>query len=219
MRRDGAEGPERPHGRRQPKKEESGFLWPPTAGERALCILLFILFFAFSWGAWSSGTRSSSTPRTPRRKRSTPSSPARAGWRSPPRCWRWRRSISGKASSSRRNSSPDAGPRPEATPRKHGEALDFLEIHVACHGDGNNRLDDQLAAPGFPDIDDPGMGPLVRVGRGGGPWPEHSGGAGGNSQAPRLVAGDAYSRAGLADRKLGTRRHGDKLDLTGTWPP
>ena len=47
MRRD---GPELPHGRRQPEKEEPGFLWPPTAGELALCILLFILFFAFSWG-------------------------------------------------------------------------------------------------------------------------------------------------------------------------
>ena len=47
MRRD---GPELPRGRRQPEKEERGFLWPPTAGELALCILLFILFFAFSWG-------------------------------------------------------------------------------------------------------------------------------------------------------------------------
>ena len=47
MRRDGPEGPERPHGRRQPEDEERGFLWPPTAGELALCILLFILFFAF----------------------------------------------------------------------------------------------------------------------------------------------------------------------------
>ena len=87
MRRDGPEGPELPCGRRQPEKEEPGFLWPPTAGELALCILLFILFFALSWG-WSSGTRSSSTPRTPqRRTRSTPSSPARVGWRSPPRSW------------------------------------------------------------------------------------------------------------------------------------
>ena len=51
MRRDGPEGPERPHGRRQPEKEVPGFLWPPTAGELALCILLFILFFAFSWGS------------------------------------------------------------------------------------------------------------------------------------------------------------------------
>ena len=78
--------------------------------------------------------------------------------------------------------------------RKHGEALDTLEIHVACHGGGNNPLDDQLAEPGFPEIEDPGMGSLVRVGRGGGPWPEHPGGAGGNSQAPRLVAGDARSQ-------------------------
>ena len=77
MRRDEPEGPEL----RQPENEEPGFLWPPTAGELALCILLFILFFA-----WSSGMRSSSTPRTPRRTRSTPSSPARAGWRSPLRC-------------------------------------------------------------------------------------------------------------------------------------
>ena len=46
-------------------------------------------FSSPSVGAWSSGMRSSSTPRTPqRRTRSTPSSPARAGWRSPPRCWR-----------------------------------------------------------------------------------------------------------------------------------
>ena len=50
MRRDGPEGPELPCGRRQPEKEEPGFLWPPTPGELALCILLFILFFAFSWG-------------------------------------------------------------------------------------------------------------------------------------------------------------------------
>ena len=50
MRRDGPEGPELPGGRPQPEKEEPGFLWPPTAGELALCILLFILFFAFSWG-------------------------------------------------------------------------------------------------------------------------------------------------------------------------
>ena len=50
MRRDGPEGPELPCGRRQPEKEEPGLLWPPTAGELALCILLFILFFAFSWG-------------------------------------------------------------------------------------------------------------------------------------------------------------------------
>ena len=35
MRRDGPEGPERPCGRRQPEKEEPGFLWPPTAGELA----------------------------------------------------------------------------------------------------------------------------------------------------------------------------------------
>ena len=46
-------------------------------------------FSSPSVGAWSSGMRSSSTPRTPqRRTRATPSSPARAGWRSPPRCWR-----------------------------------------------------------------------------------------------------------------------------------
>ncbi len=50
MRRDGPEGPELPHGRRQPEDEERGFLWPPTPGELALCVLLFILFFAFSWG-------------------------------------------------------------------------------------------------------------------------------------------------------------------------
>ena len=50
MRRDGPEGPGLPRGRRQPEREEPGFLWPPTPGELALCILLFILFFAFSWG-------------------------------------------------------------------------------------------------------------------------------------------------------------------------
>ena len=50
MRRDGPEGPQLPRGRRQPEDEEPGFLWPPTAGELALCILLFILLFAFSWG-------------------------------------------------------------------------------------------------------------------------------------------------------------------------
>ena len=50
MRRDGPEGPELPHGRHQLEDEEPGFLWPPTAGELALCVLLFILFFAFSWG-------------------------------------------------------------------------------------------------------------------------------------------------------------------------
>ena len=84
MRRD---GPELPCGRRRPEKKEPGFLWPPTPGELALCILLFILSPS-AGEASSSGTRSSSTPRTPRRTRSTPSSPARAGWRSPPRCWR-----------------------------------------------------------------------------------------------------------------------------------
>ena len=50
MRRDGPEGPELPHRRRQPEDEERGFLWPPTASELVLCILLFILFFALSWG-------------------------------------------------------------------------------------------------------------------------------------------------------------------------
>ena len=50
MRRDGPEGPELPHGRRQPEKEELVPLWSPGPGELALCILLFILFFAFSWG-------------------------------------------------------------------------------------------------------------------------------------------------------------------------
>ena len=57
MRRDGPERPERPglpSGRRQPEDQERGFLWPPTPGELALCVLLFILFFilfiAFSWG-------------------------------------------------------------------------------------------------------------------------------------------------------------------------
>ena len=50
MRRDGPEGPGLPCGRHQPEKEEPGFLWPPTAGELALCVLLFIFFFAFSWG-------------------------------------------------------------------------------------------------------------------------------------------------------------------------
>ena len=50
MRRAGPEGPELPHGRHQPEDEERGFLWPPTPGELALCVLLFILFFAFSWG-------------------------------------------------------------------------------------------------------------------------------------------------------------------------
>ena len=50
MRRDEPEGPELPHGRRQPEKEEPVPLWPPGPGELALCILLFILFFAFSWG-------------------------------------------------------------------------------------------------------------------------------------------------------------------------
>ena len=67
---------------------------------------------------------------------------------------------------------------------------------MACHGGGNNRLDNQLAEPGFPEIEDHGMGSLVRAGRGGERWPEHPGGAAGNSQAPRLVAGDARSRAG-----------------------
>ena len=51
MRRD---EPELPCGRCQPEDQERGFLWPPTPGELALCVLLFILFFilffAFSWG-------------------------------------------------------------------------------------------------------------------------------------------------------------------------
>ena len=47
MRRD---GPELPGGQPRPEDEERGFLWPPTPGELALCVLLFILFFAFSWG-------------------------------------------------------------------------------------------------------------------------------------------------------------------------
>ena len=89
MRRDGPEEPQLPRGRRQPEDEERGFLWPPTAGELALCVLLFILSSPSAGEAWSSGTRSSSTPRTPqRRTRSTPSSPARVGWQSPPPCWR-----------------------------------------------------------------------------------------------------------------------------------
>ena len=50
MRRDVPEGSELPRERHQPEKEEPGFLWPPTPGELALCILLLILFFAFSWG-------------------------------------------------------------------------------------------------------------------------------------------------------------------------
>ena len=50
MRRDGPEEPQLPCGRPQPEDEERGFLWPPTPGELALCVLLFILFFAFSWG-------------------------------------------------------------------------------------------------------------------------------------------------------------------------
>ena len=37
---------------------------------------------------------------------------------------------------------------------------------MSCHGGRSNRLDDQLAAPGFPDIDDHVMGSLARVGRG-----------------------------------------------------
>ena len=50
MRRAEPEGPELPHWRRQSEDEERGFLWPPTHGELALCVLLFTLFFAFSWG-------------------------------------------------------------------------------------------------------------------------------------------------------------------------
>ena len=50
MRRDGPEGPELPHRRPQPEKEELVPPWPSTVGELAFCILLFILFFAFSWG-------------------------------------------------------------------------------------------------------------------------------------------------------------------------
>ena len=73
---------------------------------------------------------------------------------------------------------------------------------MACHGGGSNRLDDQLAGPGFPEIDDHVMGPPVRVGRGGWRGPEHLGGAAGNSQAPRLVEGDAYSRAGYGNHAL-----------------
>ena len=46
---------------------------------------------------------------------------------------------------------------------------------MACHGGGNNRLDDQLAEPGFPDIDDPVMGSPVRVERCGGRGPRHLG--------------------------------------------
>ena len=57
-------------------------------------------------------------------------------------------------------------------PRPEANALDSLEIPVACHGGRNNRLDDQLAEPGFPNIDDPVMGPPVRVGRGGGRGPD-----------------------------------------------
>ena len=50
---------------------------------------------------------------------------------------------------------------------------------MASHGGGNNRLDDQLAEPGFSDVDDHVMDPLARVGRGGGPGPEHPGGGAG----------------------------------------
>ena len=107
------------------------------------------------------------------------------------------------------------GPALRQRPQKHGEALDSLEIHVACHGGRNNRLDDQLEGPGFPDIDDPVMGPPVRVGRGGGRgaraprWPceglraallcrvARFASDSPNSQAPRLVAGDARSQGRL----------------------
>ena len=42
---------------------------------------------------------------------------------------------------------------------------------MSCHGGRSNRLDDQFAEPGFPNIDYYVMGPPVRVGRGGGRGP------------------------------------------------
>ena len=57
-------------------------------------------------------------------------------------------------------------------PRPEANALDSLEIPVACHGGGKNHLDDQLTEPGFPDIDYYVMGPPVRVERGSGRGPD-----------------------------------------------
>ena len=57
---------------------------------------------------------------------------------------------------------------------------------MACHVGRNSRLDDQLAEPGFLDIDDRVTGSTVRVG--GGREPEHSGGAAGAD--PSASAGD-----------------------------
>ena len=177
MRRNGPEGPGLPCGRRQPEKEELVPLWPPGPGELALCILLFILFFAFSWGGlvlWdevfinTSGHRGGHGPRRPHRR--GPDGDRLRGAGGDGRLYRESHRHDGEIL--RQTSVPALRQRPQ----KHGEAIDSLEIHVACPGGRDNRLDDQLAEPGFSNIDDHGMGPPVPAGRGGGRGPEHPGG-------------------------------------------
>ena len=176
MRRDGPEGPELPHRRRQPEKEEPAAPWPTTPGELILCILLFILFFAFSWGLvlWDEVFINTSDAAAADTVHAVFTGAGRMAVSSA--VLAVTAVYTGKkASPSRRNSSPDAGPGPEATLRKHGEDLDSLKIHVACHRSRNNRLDDQLAEPSFPDIDDHVMSPSGKRRRG----PEHLGGPAG----------------------------------------
>ena len=177
MRRDGPEGPELPCERRQPEKEELVSLWPPGPGELALCILLFILFFALSWGGlvlWDEVfiNTSDTAPETvyavlTGAGRMAVSSAvlavtalcigkaiviaAKFFARRRPRPLRQRSGSTGKLSTPWKST----WPAPAA---------------------GSNRLDDQLAEPGFSNIDDHGMGPPVPAGRGGGRGPEHPGG-------------------------------------------
>ena len=175
MRRD---GPELPRGRAQPEKEELVPPWPATPGELALCILLFILFLALSWGGlvlWdevfiNTSDTAADTVHAVLHRRGPDGGLLRVPG-SDGALYRESHRHHGEIL----RQTPAPVPALRQRPQKHGEDLDSLEIHVACHGGRNNRLDDQLAETGFPDIDDPVMGPPVRVGRGGGRGPEHPG--------------------------------------------
>ncbi len=184
MRRDGPEGPELPCGRHQPEKEEPvppGQLRPASWPSASCCSS----FSSLQLGPGPLGRglhqhlghRGRHGPRRPHRR-----GPDGGLLRVP-----------GGDGALYRESHRHRGEILRQTPvpalrqtlRKHGDALDSLEIPVACHGGENNRLDDQLDGPGFPDVDDHGMGPPVRVGRGGWRGPEHPGGPVGNRKRPR----------------------------------
>ncbi len=105
-------------------------------GELALCVLLFILFFALSWGAlvlWDEVfiNTSDTAPETVHAVltgagRMAVSSAVLAV----------AAVYTGKGIVIMAKFFARRRPGPEATPRNHGEALDTLEIPVACHGGG-----------------------------------------------------------------------------------